>query len=97
MIKNFVKQELLFALKSKQLFLIIISAYSFILPSFGQYDLKNVSQSLAGRIFDFLGAVSLNQTMKQSAVLPSLVLLFVIFVIAFVSDIIITKKRSSFI
>ncbi|MEB2282494.1 hypothetical protein LAV73_21345 [Lysinibacillus xylanilyticus] len=75
--------------------MIAIIVYMFILPNLGSFDLKNSIYYFAHKIFDFYGVIAIETPKETTFVFAALVILFV-FIISFIANIFVLKKRSSF-
>lgn len=75
--------------------MIIIFVYTFIIPNLGVYDLKNSIFYFANQIFDFYGVVSA-EVSENTGFISSFIIILLAFILSFVVNNIVFKKRSSF-
>ncbi|REJ25519.1 MAG: hypothetical protein C6P37_14915 [Caldibacillus debilis] len=75
--------------------IIIIFVYTFIIPNLGVYDLKNTIFYFANQIFDFYGVISADVS-ENTGFISSFFIILLTFILSFVVNNIVFKKRSSF-
>ncbi|MCM3217789.1 hypothetical protein ABER75_10910 [Niallia taxi] len=75
--------------------LIIVIVYTFVLPNFGTYDLKNSIFFFGNKIFDFYGVVTIELVENTKFISSFLIILFT-FLISILINYILLIKRSSY-
>ncbi|SHG16328.1 hypothetical protein [Ornithinibacillus halophilus] len=81
--------------KNMYIGMVAIIVYMFLLPNLGSFDLKNAIYYFANQLFDFYGVVNVEPPVETNFVISILVVL-VLFIIAYFINLIIVQKRSSF-
>lgn len=76
--------------------LISIIVYLFMLPNLGTYDLKNSIYYFANRVFDFYGVIIVEAPKEDTTFLLAILVFLFVFILSFITNVIVIKKRSSF-
>lgn len=74
---------------------IIMAAYTFLIPNMGKYDLKNILLGIGNKVFDYYGMFRANQPIEISA--AGIIIACVMFLmVIIVSSSLLARKRSAY-
>lgn len=83
-------------MKGNPIAIVIVCVYILLVPPFFKYDIANVCNNFANKLFAFIGAYTLNQLKEASLIIGGFELISILFLLI-LCNAIIAKKRSAYI